>query len=214
MEGAFLLSPMKVYDRVRLDQWFLAAMGSAFLVLSGIGVVHGTKAALAARMSCRAQSSSPSVPVDQILSLCQRAYSLYPWNYYFSIFSAEAAYYQSDAVYGEARTERLRLSRFWCDRGLIQNAYRSQLRRLKTRFMWEESPAQAIAYWAAHTEWQFWDPYNHATLAELYARNGDINKAEQELKWVEGDALYEQTRKTVMDEKNNWENILRGNPED
>ena len=214
MEGAFLLSPMKVYDRVSLDQWFLAAMGSVFLVLSGIGVVHGTKAALAARLSCRAQSSYPSVPVDQILSLCQRAYSLYPWNYYFSIFSAEAAYYQSDAVYGEARTERLRLARLWCDRGLIQNPYKSQLRRLKTRFLWEDSPAQAIAYWASHTEWQFWDPYNHATLSELYARNGDISKAEQELKWIVGDALYEPTCKTVMDEKKSWDAILSGKPED
>jgi len=205
---------MKVYDRVSLDQWFLATVGVVFLVLSFAGVIHGTRAAFAARLSYKAQLTQPPVAVEDIITLCRRAYSLYPWNYYFSIFTAEAAYYQADAVRGEARSERLRQAQLWCDRGLIQNKYRCQLRRLKARFLWEESPAEAISYWAAYTDWDFWEPYNHATLAELYARNGDSDKAEQELKWVEGDASYERVRKSVMGEKQSWENILNGKPEE
>lgn len=205
---------MKVYDRISIDQWFLAAAGTVFLVLSLAGVIHATRASIAARLSRNAQLATPPVEVGQVLEWCRRAYALYPWNYYFSIFTAEAAYYQADRVRGDAREERLRQARVWCDRGLVQNKYKSQLRRLKTRFLWEESPAQAIAYWAAYTDWHFWEPYNHATLAELYARNGDIDQAEQELKWVERDPAYERVRKTVLAEKKSWDNIMNGKPEE
>ena len=205
---------MKAYDRVKLDQWFLASVGTVFLALSLAGLIHSMAAAWASRLSYRAQMANPPLEVEQVLAMCHRAYVLYPWNYYFSIFAAEAAFYQADKVQGEARTARLAQSKLWCERGLIQNPYKSQLRRLQTRFLWEDSPAEAIVYWAAYTDWQFWEPYNHATLAELYARHGDIEKAEQELKWVEGDVSYPRVRETVLREKKSWEAILNGKPEE
>ena len=199
---------MKVYDRISIDQWFLAIMGALLLILSMAGMVYGGRAAVAARLSCRAQYGIPPAGVEQILTWCREAYALYPWNYYFSIFAAEAAYYQADEMRGEARAERLRQSRLWCDRGLSQNVYKSQLRRLKTRFLWEDSPSSAIAYWEAYTDWQFWEPYNHATLAEMYARVGEPGKAERSLKWVEGDASYAQVRETVEREKQIWVDVM------
>ena len=202
---------MKVYDRIRIDRWSLAVIGAALLVVSGAGVVYGGRAAMASRLSCRAQYGSPPAGVEQILAWCREAYALYPWNYYFSIFAAEAAYYKADEVRGDARMERLRQARLWCERALLQNGYKSQVRRLKTRFLWEESPAAAIAYWEAYTDWQFWEPYNHATLAELYARAGEPGKAEQSLKWVEGDPSYAQARETVERERQIWADITKGN---
>jgi hypothetical protein len=203
---------MKVHDRVSVDQWFLVAVGAALFVLSTAGLIHAVRASWASRLSCRAQLAKPPAEVSQVIEWCRAAYSLYPWNYYFSIYAAEAAYYQADNVRGEARVERLRQARVWCDRGLEQNPYKSQLRRLKTRFLWEESPARAIEYWKAHTEWQYWEPYNHATLAELYARYGDFTRAEEELKLGQGDVIYEQVCKIVIQEKKNWENLQSEKP--
>lgn len=201
---------MKAHSRIHLDQVFISMVGGVLLVLSAAGVVHGVRASWAANLSRRAQLSATPLGVDEILASCRKAYALYPWNYYFSIFAAESAYYRADEVRGAAREARLSQSRLWCDRGLIQNPYKSQLRRLKTRFLWERSPAEAIAYWAAFTEWNFWEPYNHATLAELYAKYGDRRQAEAELRWVEVDGSYGQVRQLVEQELKGWDSLEKG----
>jgi len=198
--------------RSGVNRWFLTVIGVALLTLSLAGVVYSVCAAWAFRLSFHAQLDKPSPGVEQIVEWCRKAYVLYPWNYYLSIFTAETAYYHADEVQGEAREVRLRQSRLWCERGLAQNRYKSQLIRLKTRFLWEDSPSQAIAYWRAFTEWQFWEPYNHATLAELYARYGNFEKAEQSLRWIEGDPSYGEARKVVMREKKIWDDSVNGRP--
>lgn len=202
--GLSFLLPMKVYDRIRVDQWFLASMGALMLILSLVGVRYGLRASVAAALAHEARFGSSSSNVEFVRDACRRAYTLYPWNYYFSIFTAELAYYRADEVSGPLRDERLRQAEMWCERGLMQNGYRSQLRRLKTRFLWERSPAEAIAYWEAHTRWQYWEPYNHETLAGLYARYGEFDKAEQALKVIEKFPAYAETRAMVEKEKQEW----------
>jgi tetratricopeptide (TPR) repeat protein len=185
-------------------RWFLAVIGVFLVGISVFGVWHGVRAWIAQYHYAQAKYGPYAGRTAPILELCQRAFTLYPWNYYFSILAAEQAYYTSGDVKGELRDERLRLARLWCDRGLTQNAWRSQLRRLHTRFLWERSPAEAIRYWKAHTAWQFWEPYNHAVLAEMYAQDGDFEEAEASLKWVAGDSSYERTRAFVSKEKAAW----------
>lgn len=202
--GLSFLRAMKVYDRIRVDQWFLATIGLLVLGLSVTGIVYAVRAAVAAQLSWQAQYGAMAKDVDQVADRCQRAFALYPWNYYLSIYTAELAYYKSDEVKGELRDQRLRLAELWCDRGLMQNGYRSQLRRLKTRFLWKHTPAEAIAYWEAYTNWQFWEPYNHETLAGLYAKYGEMDKADRELKWIEAFPAYEATRTLVENEKKLW----------
>ena len=206
------MGSMKLMARSGIDQWFAAAAGLMVLLLSVTGVVHSLRATIAFGLSRRAQLEQPAPGVDQILAWCRQAYAHYPWNYYFSIFAAETAYYRADEVWGEARTDRLRQSKIWCERGLVQNRYKSQLVRLKTRFLWEESPSSAIEYWKAYTQWQFWEPYNHATLAELYARHGDFDQADASLRWIEGDPSYPEAKKTVLREKRIWDDSVNGRP--
>ena len=86
----------------------------------------------------------------------------------------------------------------------MQNGYRSQLRRLETRLLWDRSPAEAIAYWEAHTNWQYWEPYNHETLAGLYANYGEFEKADRELKLLVNFPAYEPTRTLIENEKKIW----------
>ncbi len=202
--GLSFLGVMKVYDRIRVDQWFLASIGVLVLGLSLVGIWHGARAAVAARYSWAAQHGVGAPDVEKILESCHRAYVLYPWNYYFSIYASEMAYYRADEVKGGLRAERMRQAELWCERGLIQNGYRSQLRRLKTRFLWEHSPSEAIAYWEAHTNWQFWEPYNHETLAGLYAKYGEFDKAERELQLLKNFATYGATQTLIESEKKLW----------
>lgn len=186
-------------------------VGVSLVLLSVLGVIHGVRAGIAQYLYYVAKYGSAAGKTDEVVELCRRAYGWYPWNYYFSILAAEQCYYTADAVTGSARSERLRHAQCWCDRGLVQNPWRSQLRRLHTRFLWDESPSRAIQYWEAHTDWQFWEPYNHEVLAELYAKAGDFDKAERSLKWVAGTPGYETTRKRVESEKAAWSAALDGN---
>jgi len=196
---------MKIYDRIRVDQWFLATIGVLLLGLSCAGILYGMRAAIASHISWKTQYGGASVAdVEQVLDNCRRAFVLYPRNYYFSIFASELAYYKADEAKGDMRTQRIQQAELWCERGLMQNGYRSQLRRLKTRFLWERSPSEAIAYWEAHTNWQFWEPYNHETLAGLYAKYGDFGKADRELKLIEGFPSYAPTRTLIESEKKYW----------
>jgi hypothetical protein len=195
---------MKAYDRIRVDQWFLASIGVLLLCVALVGIVYAGRASLAAQLACSARYGAAASNVEYVLDSCRQAYVLYPWNYYFSILAAEAAYYSAGNVPDEVRARRLQQAELWCERGLIQNQYRSQLRRLKTRFLWETSPSEAIAYWTAYTDWQYWEPYNHQTLAEYYAKYGEFEQAERELKLIAHFPAYESTRKFIESEKANW----------
>jgi hypothetical protein len=201
---------MKILGRSNSDQWFVALIGVGLLAIAVLGLVHGTRAALAQIWYRQAKYGAASGEAEQILGLCRRAFVWYRWNYYFSIEAAERAYAAAEAGTATNREALLCQSQFWCERGLIQNRWKSQLRRLKVRFLWETSPSEAIRFWEAHTQWQFWDPYNHAVLAELHARAGDFEDAERSLKWTEGTLEYEPTRKALQAEKTAWNEAVNG----
>lgn len=194
---------MKVYDRIKVDQWFMATLGLLILALALYGILHGVRASVAAQLSRDALYGPSSNNVEYVLSRCQRVFKLYPRNYLLSIHAAELAYYKA-AEEPDLYAERRRQSLLWCDRGLMQNPYKIQLRRLKTRFLWEKSPAEAIAYWDAYTDWQYWEPFNHATRAELHAQNGNFEKAEQAIKVIVNFPEYAVARAVIDSEKKEW----------
>ena len=67
------------------------------------------------------------------------------------------------------------------------------------QFLWEKSPEEGRAYWETYVEWDFWSPYAHAVLAEMYARSGNFQRAESELQWTQNSEFYPTTRQTLMD---------------
>jgi hypothetical protein len=205
---------MRFLSRSISDQWFVAVAGGGLLALSVLWVVHGSRAAVAQACYHRAKYGAANAEASKIVGLCRRAYALYPWNYYFSIESSERAYKAAFGMgEGSSRQDMLRQSQFWCERGLTQNRWRSQLRRLKTRFLWEASPSEAVRYWKAHTDWQFWEPHNHRVLVELYAKAGDFEKAEKSLRWTKGTSEYEPARQLMLTEKTAWDDALKENAE-
>lgn len=204
---------MRVLDRSTSDQWLVACAGAVLLILSLAGVAYGVRTCAAMLAYHQAKYGVAAGNTARVLSLCRRAYGWYPWNYRFSIVAAEQAYHEAGLATGKAREEFLRQAQFWCERGLRQNWRKSQLRRLKTRFLLEESPVKAAQFWAEFTDWQFWEPYNHAVLAELYARSGDFDKAEQSLKWAEGSSSYDAARAVVLEQQRSWAEALEGENE-
>ena len=178
------------------------ALGGAIWVALALGgAVYSTRAAWAAWLYAEAKYDEPKRDCEQVVALCGRAYPFYPHNYFFSIIAAEGAYYHAQELPEAQRAGLLRAARLWCARGVAQNPWDSQLCRLKSRFLWEDSPARAIEYWKARTEWQFWEPYNHAVLADMYARVGRFDEASESLYWAQGADDYAAVRGRVLREE-------------
>lgn len=201
---------MRTLRRSINDPWVVALAGVFLAAVSVAGVWHSVCAGMAQGYYHRAKYGKPEADTGRVLELCRRAYSWYPHHYYFSILAAEKAYYTAEAQKGQSRKHRMEQAVFWCDRGLAQNWWKGQLRRLKARFLWEESPSKAIRFWEAFVEWQFWEPHHHAVLAEMYARVGDFDKAEGALVWADGTPEWGAARRVVDEEKKEWNAILSG----
>lgn len=173
----------------------------SLLLIAGsvLGMVHGTRAALSLvnyyQTKYRDQDSGED-PI-WIARRADDAFTCYEYNYYYCIYAAEKCYYQRLDERGVEIPERIEESVYWCDKGLSLNPYKSQLRRLKVRFLRRESVQEAVEYWEDFVEWSFWDPYHHAVLVELYAEAGDFGKAMDSLTWVAGTTFYDDAKKKV-----------------
>jgi len=179
----------------RFDVAIRILIGLLLLVLSVYGIFHGIRASLAQAIYHYVKYGAGSKVVEDLRATfrrCQDSFRLYPYGYYLCIWTAEKAYYGRFGPNGKEVPERLEAARLWCERGLELNYYKSQLRRLKTRLLARESLPDAIEYWGKYVDWQFWEPYNHAVLVEMYAEAGDLNNALESLVWVEGSEYYEE----------------------
>lgn len=170
---------------VRPFAWGRAAAGTLLLGISLVGVVHGTRAALAHVMYFDAKYGSAKTFPAGILRRYAQAHALYRFNYRFSTWAGETADAESRA--GDAARSG-DAARRCCEAGLAQNPHHGPLRLLKTRLLERESPAEAARYWERYVDWQYWNPQNHAILVELYARAGDFDRAAKSL------ALIRKTR--------------------
>jgi hypothetical protein len=180
----------------------VATAGVALLLVSFAGMAHAFRASFAQALYYESRYGWARENTDGILRRCETAGRLYPFNYDFPICSAEKAYYsRNNGTVAETR-ERLDAARLWCDAGLELNPYRSELRLLKTRLIAMSSPARAAQYWKDYVGWHFWDPYNHAVLAGLYAEAGEVEKAVDSLQWVKGSKYYEEAAGNI---KKAWE---------
>lgn len=200
---------MSPLQRSTADPWFVALIGVVMVGVALAGVWHSVCAGVA-HCCYHAAKYGRASDTEQVLALCRRAYVLYPANYYFSILAAEKAFYTAGLVEAGARKRRLDQAAVWCDRGLMQNGWKGQLRRLKVRFLWEQSPSEAIRFWRAFTDWQFWEPYNHAELAVMYAQVGDFASAEREMKLISGTPDGARVRQAIDKEQKEWSEILEG----
>ena len=192
------------------DRWFLMVMGVLLLAIALVGLAHSIRGAVAGWICYASEFAAKRPPPEVRLDSCRRAYNWYPWNYYFSIRAAELAYRQYEVAPTNAVDAWLGKAKWWCERGLAQNRYKSQLIRLQTRLLWPESPAAALAGWEAYTDWHYWSPYNHAVLAEYYAKAGDFEKADRQLDLIKAFPDHADAAKAVAAERQTWNRLFTG----
>jgi len=179
----------------------LCFLGTAigFLILSLVGLIYSVRTAIAQRVYCQAKYGAIKDDPDQVLAGCERAHRLYPHNYRFCIWAMETAWYGRHDRSGNEIPERVAMADTWCGRGLELNSYKLELRLVETHLLARESAARAAARWQEYVDWQFWEPLNHALLAELYARAGDFDRATEALAWVEGSKHYDDASRKVRE---------------
>jgi hypothetical protein len=184
----------------RTDPWTAATLGAVMLLLSTGGVIHGTRVAIAQGLYHRAKYVMKTCDPELRLGVLNRAYRVYPHNYWACLVAVEQAYRLAEGA-GDGAPDYFQTADMWCRRGLAQNSYKRRLRWFMSRLLRRESPQAAAEYWQAYTDWQFWEPANHAILARLYAATGDLEKAEQSLAWARGAASYASAAAAVDREK-------------
>jgi tetratricopeptide (TPR) repeat protein len=166
----------------------LVITGIILLLLSTWGMIYAVRVSIAQLIYHHTKfgPNADGYVTHEVNTRCEDAYKFYKHNYYFSILCAEKSWYEySCSTNNDVRAkELLEIASKWCEIGLTQNKYRSQLRLLKARLLFLENPSQAIDYWKQYVEWDFWYPYNHAVLAEMYIDNGEYEKALKTLELI------------------------------
>ncbi len=190
--------------------------GSACLLLASatIGLIHAVRATVAQGLywQCKfgSVSSYPSwTRLSATQRRCEMAHRLYPYNYWFCIWTAELAWYSRLDPHGQEMVETMHVAELWCDRGLALNPWKSSLHLLKTRLLQRRNVADALHQWETYVNWHFWDPYHHAVLAELRALVGDFVGALESLDWVRGSSHYAEAAARIQ---SIWEQQHRRRP--
>lgn len=174
-------------------------VGIALLIISISGVVYASRVALAQGLYGWAKYMTPVADCGRALDLSALSLSIYSENYYACIFGAETAYFSSFKLAGEDAAENIKKSQELCDKGLKSNSYRMQLHRLNTCLLARHSLLDAIRYWERCTDWQFWEPANHSLLVELYAQNGQYEKAVDSLMLIKESPYYPEASRKLND---------------
>lgn len=145
---------------------------------------------------------------DGTASHWEQSYTLYPHNYHLCIEAMERAWHSRFA--GEVEDlGRVHVSEKWCDRGLTANPFLSQLRLHKTILIERESVEDAIAYWREYVDQNYWVPFNHAFLTDLYTRGGQFTYAFESLEMVEGSPHEKDVRARLFKA---WDVEMGGGP--
>ncbi len=193
MDRTPAIGPGQAMSRIASTTAAVALIGVSFL-----GAIHSMRAGISQALYRRARYSVAAEDAHAVLRLCHRAHRLYAWNYSVCSLAAERAYYASPR--GDPSEERrlLAATEHWTAVGLALNPYIPELNLLRVRLLARESLSEAIQHWERYVDWHFWEPHNHAVMAELYAENGDFNKAYRSLSWTKRTEHYAPTREAIL----------------
>jgi hypothetical protein len=155
-------------------------------LLGGIGgSVYSFRTAMAQGIYHDLKFGTDTVDFDGISDDARVAQHLYPVNYRLCSWVAQQAWDQYAAT-GESHKMQLNEALEWSARAVELNPYPRDIRESRRKSLEETNLAEAITDWSAFVDWNFWDPYNHAVLLELFVKANNLEGAFSELKWVRG----------------------------
>ncbi len=163
--------------------------GLLLALVAVVGLSQAVRASWAYVLMHEANFGPSRHDSEKALRISYQAQRKYPYSYHLAIYAGSLAWNQylrtdddGDAALAEVHLDKVR---YWTRVGLHQNPYPIQLRWFKKRLLeMDDSVDAAIAYWEAHTDWHFWDAYNHAVLADLYTHAGRFEDAERALRML------------------------------
>ena len=167
--------------------------------MAGTGVVGGVRTAIAQVTYFGSKYGAAKDDEQQVLKNCERAFMLYPHNYRFCTWTAEMAWYGRHGEDGIQNAQKRAFAEHWCRHGLSQNPFDRQLWMLEVNLLMDTELKTAIEKLEEHIEWDFWEPYHHAVLAELYSRDGRYGDAIDSLAWVKGSEYERDARQRVRE---------------
>lgn len=189
----------------------ILSAGLALLCLSTSGIVYGTRAALAHIMYFNAKYGRFTNQAEYVARRCDGADRLYPFNYRFCCLAGTELYYAGQRAADPWKSEFFKRARYWCDKALDLNPHKRPARLLDVRLLGEEGElGESIRRWEEYVDWDFWEPYNHALLVELYSRAGDFDKATEALTWVRGSRYEDYAGRELRDA---WEREMLPPPD-
>lgn len=185
---------------VRGRRPLIVVFGVILFAVSSAAVFHGSRAATAYAVYHHTRyGAAGNYDARQCAVRCDTAHKLYPFNYYFCIWTAERCWYERFDAAGDESFRHVELAGKWCDRGLELNRRKSQLRLLKTRLLARESLEKALSNWEDYVDWHFWCPHNHAVLVDYYSMAGNYEKAVKSLKLLRDTGYYDSARRKVRE---------------
>lgn len=172
---------------------FRRAAGFFFLLVGITALVYSIRAAVSQSMYHRLKFGRlmDETPERQ-QPVAELADRWYPHNYYLSVWMAERYWSARRNAGADLADSRISLADQWCRRGLVQNAYRRDLRWLEVELAGRISVVNACELWEKYVaEAAFWDPWNLASLAVLRAGAGRIESAMELLPLLRGTPSYQ-----------------------
>lgn len=157
--------------------------------------VQAERASLRYAEACYGPSSND---VTRVLALADEAFPIAPEHYHFWALAADDAWNaRIVAPISNAGESMGRQAKEWCKRALDANPWHPKARVLWASMVAENDVGEALRYWQTCVEWQYWEPFNHAFLAELQGRNGNFALASNTLGRIKGMPYYEDTRRIL-----------------
>ncbi len=193
--------------RFSTNSILLKLIAVTLLFISGFYVLYSVRAGTAVAIYHKVKSdvsstlsnSAEDFQSNDIFVQCRKAQQLYPYNYRLLAWSAEEAFELSQNSIGADRVEYLNLAEVLCDRGLSLNRYMMPMPFIKMQLICLRSIKEGTEYWEEYTEWDYWNSYNHAVLAGLYAADGKFGKAMQSLQFIKGTEDFAEADRIVND---------------
>ena len=152
------------------------------------GHLAGTRHAVAPVDFSKEDADHARLP--EVLDACEKAYEIYPENYYFPSYASQQALIAALMDEDEVDFRRhFGTAEHWNKVAFSLNPYDIEICYVRCRILWEKGEREAaIAFWRdTVVAREFWNPDLRYYLVELCKKSGNYSLAAKEARFLVGD---------------------------